>query len=626
MRATRLIAATVLAFLWLGVSLLPWTTLSVLFAGAVTLAVVGFAAIYERRHSAGSAESRRIALSDALQARLRTLSPAQQRAAQSVEDDCREAVARLTGALPGKSPREALDALPWILVLGVPGSGRSALLASSGLPFGYVTPPTGAQGPRSVRWWLTDRAAYIDTAGAHVAGEAGHAEWLTLLRTLESLRPAQPVHGVVVTVSADMLANGRPEDLDGWSRRLRERLDEVSGLLGVDVPVHLLVTRCDLIPGFAEFFADVREAERAQVWGFTLPLGGAATPAIERITAELQHILRVLSQRSVRRANVRDPLESRLAAFQFPLWFAAFRPNLLQVAATLFAQNRFQDALLARGVWFTSAAEARGYHASTGAQSGRGYFLREVLSTHVAGDANLAVPSAAELRRRLHQRLLLATPLLCGAALTAALALTAYQSNRALLTDFTAAMNAAASARTPMPVATLDALRARTTELREHVEKGPPRWLRMGMFVGDRVAPRAATLFGAYATRELVRPSPDTERQQLTAYLDHGRLTVPPDDEQQNALEARDNLRAYLLLTTPRAPGDPDPRAAEELAWLTQRLLSRWSVSRPGASPEDLARIEQSARLYVTVLGEDARLGTPRDLRLVTRAAAMRTP
>jgi type VI secretion system protein ImpL len=375
-----------------------------------------------------------------------------------------------------------------------------------------------------------------------------------------------------------------------------------------------------MIPGFAEFFADVREAERAQVWGFTLPLGGAATPAIERITAELQHILRVLSQRSVRRANVRDPLESRLAAFQFPLWFAAFRPNLLQVAATLFAQNRFQDALLARGVWFTSAAEARGYHAGTGAQSGRGYFLREVLSTHVAGDANLAVPSAAELRRRLHQRLLLATPLLCGAALTTALALTAYQANRALLTDFTTALNAAAAARTPMPVATLEGLRARTAELREHVEKGPPRWLRMGMFVGDRVAPRASTAFAVYALRDLVRASLETERRELTEHLG-AASTLPPTEAGLES--ARNNLRADQLLTTPRLPGDADPRSPEEAAWLAARLTERWSATHREASPEELARVLESARLYVAALADDPRLGTPRDLQLVSRATTL---
>ncbi|MFO0630614.1 MAG: type VI secretion protein IcmF/TssM N-terminal domain-containing protein [Polyangiales bacterium] len=438
-----------------------------------------------------------------------------------------------------------------------------------------------------------------------------------LLRTLESLRPKQPVHGVVVTVSADMLANGRPEDLDGWSRRLRERLDEVSGLLGVDVPVHLLVTRCDMIPGFAEFFADVREAERTQVWGFTLPLGGAATPAIDRITAELQEILRVLSQRSVRRANVRDPLESRLAAFQFPLWFAAFRPNLLQVAATLFVQNRFQDPLLARGVWFTSAAEARGYHTATGAQSGRGYALRDVLATHVAGDANLAVPSAAELRRRLHQRLLLAAPLLCGAALTAALSLTAYQANRALLSEFTTALNAAAGARTPMPVAALDALRARTAELREHVEKGPPRWLRMGMFVGDRVAPRASTAFAVYALRDVVRGALETERRELIDALGATGARTP-----SAVAAAQGNLRAYQLLTTPRRAGDPDPHAPEASAWLAARLTERWTATHRGASPDDVAQVLACARLYVAALADDPRLGTPRDLQLVARATA----
>jgi hypothetical protein len=112
----------------------------------------------------------------------------------------------------------------------------------------------------------------------------------------------------------------------------------------------------------------------------------------------------------------------------------------------------------------------------------------------------------------------------------------------------------------------------------------------------------------------------ESERRELVAYLGAARAGVPSDAASESA---RSNLRAYQLLTTPRLPGDADPRSPEESAWLAARLTERWSATRRDASPDELAQVLACARLYVAALAEDPRLGTPRDLQLVSRATAL---
>jgi type VI secretion system protein ImpL len=41
---------------------------------------------------------------------------------------------------------------------------------------------------------------------------------------------------------------------------------------GIRFPIYVLFTKADLIAGFIEFFNDLGQEERAQVWGMTLPM------------------------------------------------------------------------------------------------------------------------------------------------------------------------------------------------------------------------------------------------------------------------------------------------------------------------------------------------------------------
>jgi type VI secretion system protein ImpL len=623
MRATWLIAATILAVVWVPVSILPVEGWVFALPIALTVAVAAAVALYEKRTGGGRAASRKRSLEAALSERLKALSPTQQSGIGSMREDLREAVAKLASAMPGHSERSAVDALPWYLVMGPAQSGKSALLAASGQPFGFVTPATGTGGSRGTRFWLAPHAAYIDTSGAYMTGEGAHAEWLSLLRELSVTRPAQPLHGVIVTLPADTAMQSRPDDVDALGKRLRERLDEVMGYLGIDVPVYLVVTRCDVLPGFMEYFTDQRSAERSQVLGFTMPLRNAKEPAVARASALFDELAAGLERRMYGRVQSRAHVEVRSAVYMFPQWFAGLKAGVAAFVQRLFASNQYMDQISARGVYFTTAADVVTVSPSdapyASAPTGeRGMFVRDLLQTVMLPDREFARPSASELQRRLQRQLTVAAPLLGLALLLPVLGYHAYTENTAMLDEFRQAMNDCISVQPPVPLARLDVLRARVDRIRTLELDGPPLHMRVGMYVGGDVQARTATVYAALIYREVSAGAVERTYRDLTAFSgQHINAASPPssDDRLRNA----DRLRFYLMLTTPRAPDDPQLADAAQREWFKHRLAGEWNQLHPAAEPRVLAAREAIVDLYARVLAADQRLGFHRDLQLVTR-------
>ena len=57
---------------------------------------------------------------------------------------------------------------------------------------------------------------------------------------------------MLLTLSASDLLQATPERAAAHASDLRQRLDEITAHLGIAVPVYVLVTKTDLLPGFTE--------------------------------------------------------------------------------------------------------------------------------------------------------------------------------------------------------------------------------------------------------------------------------------------------------------------------------------------------------------------------------------
>ncbi|MCA9683517.1 MAG: type VI secretion system membrane subunit TssM, partial [Myxococcales bacterium] len=188
---------------------------------------------------------------------------------------------KAVGALKGsKLGKEALFALPWYVIIGPPGVGKSTALRNSGLQFPYLSERGGGAvkgigGTRNCDWWMTNQAVIVDTAGRYTTEDTDRDEWLAFLDLLKDTRPKRPINGILLAVAVSDLALANAEEINMMSTKIRARIDEVTKHLEMSVPVYVLFTKCDLLPGFVEMYSEMGKNERKDIWGFTLPVTGA---------------------------------------------------------------------------------------------------------------------------------------------------------------------------------------------------------------------------------------------------------------------------------------------------------------------------------------------------------------
>ncbi|KXF77942.1 type VI secretion protein IcmF [Paramesorhizobium deserti] len=306
--------------------------------------------------------------------------------------------------------------LPWYLIFGAPGSGKTTALTNSGLKFPLgdalgTNAVRGVAGTRNCNWWLTDEAILIDTAGRYTTQDdlngASKAGWEGFLGLLRKYRRAQPVNGALVTVSiGDLMTRdlaARQEEMHA----IRQRLSELDEYLQARVPVYLVLTKADLLTGFVEFFDGFSKSDREQVWGMTFSLEeshqAAALP--ERFLAEFALLQERIHAMLLERLQQEPDIEARGRMFRFPAELVSLKEKLQEVLAVLCSGSTLVEAPLLRGIYLASATQTD-EHAPvrTGVRRPQhSYFLSRLFTQVIFGEASLV---AHDRRLSRHQLVL----------------------------------------------------------------------------------------------------------------------------------------------------------------------------------------------------------------------------
>ena len=267
---------------------------------------------------------------------------------------------------------------PWYLVLGEPGSGRTAALANSGLEFvldsGSLKRSAGSVPGRGGEcgWWVTDDAVFVVAPGDFVTepGPTQAAEWDDLLDCLKSARRRHPLNGIILTVPASCLPY-EPTALE-VATQMRRRVQEAMTRLGMVLPIYLLVTKCDRIVGFSEYFSGLDAEERARPLGITLPLGKArpsfgrarkadtfapGASAVAAYSERYRAFIAGLEAWTPSRLEAERQADRRRRMFGFPQQMQALGEPLEAIVRCIFGPSRFRLASLFRGVFFVSARQ-----------------------------------------------------------------------------------------------------------------------------------------------------------------------------------------------------------------------------------------------------------------------------
>lgn len=368
----------------------------------------------------------------------------------------------LTTLRKSKLGRRSLYELPWYVMIGPPGAGKTTAIINSGLQFPLAETTGkaaigGVGGTRNCDWWFTNNAVLIDTAGRYTTQESAQSEdnagWLGFLNLLKKHRKRQPINGAIVAISLSDLSLQDEETQKSHAAAIRRRLHELREKLGVRFPVYVLFTKSDLIAGFSEFFDGLAKSDREQVWGFTLPMMKKTKAEVSPVAAfedEFDLLLAQLNTQSLERIQQETDHQRRSLIASFPSQVASVRATGLGFLEEVFQDNRFEKRHLLRGVYFTSGTQEGtpidrlmmgmaqtfgiGRQAiGSGTGTGRSFFLTRLFEGVMFPEAGLvSADDKVERRYRWTKRIAIAAAVVSSIGVTALWA-RSYIGNAALL-------------------------------------------------------------------------------------------------------------------------------------------------------------------------------------------------
>ncbi|MBS0395623.1 MAG: type VI secretion system membrane subunit TssM, partial [Proteobacteria bacterium] len=541
----------------------------------------------------------------------------------------RERFEEATALLKKSGHGRSLYDLPWYVIIGAPGTGKTTTLVNSGLNmpleqrFGKEA-VRGVGGTRNCDWWFTDDAVFLDTAGRYTsqdsdpgADSAGWAEFLTLLK---KYRTRRPLNGVLFAVSAADLMTQTPAEREAGVAAARRRLEELNRELRVQLPVYVLVTKCDLVAGFTEYFDDLAQDGRAQVWGTTFAypdtLSGAAAG---RFGAEFDALMTRLNERVWERVEAEHDARRRARVFAFPQQMAALRTLVDDFLGAVFGGSRYEKAVLLRGVYFTSGTQegtpidrlmgamgrtfGLGSDAVAAAASGRGkaYFIERLLKDVVLAESGLAgVNRAQEFRKAALQLALYGSLALVAVVGVAGMAVS-YGRNRAFVSEVTAAVATLKSVPTVAGDVPLEGVLPRLNAVRGVLDKADqyhdhvPLLMRFGLFQGRSLAEAARDAYVRELDGVLLPRVAARMRQRLI------ESSAAPD-------RLYEYLKAYLML------GEPEHLDKDQLGALVD---VEWALAYPR---DPTTREALSAHFHGLLDNADRLRAMPVDDELVAQA------
>jgi type VI secretion system protein ImpL len=530
--------------------------------------------------------------------------------AAPLRDGMARALSALRGSRPGRRQRLAL---PWHLVLGAPGVGKTSLLEHSGLRFTLPSePPPGPDGA-GCRWHFATEGVLLEAPGRFAEPGADAGGWPELVRLLKARRRRAPLDGVILAMPLEELAGPGAADR---GRRFRQRLGDLERRFGRKVPAYLVVTRLDRLRGFAAFCAGLPEQAAGPAWGAFLHepgdrrrsvLPGPGPDLPDLAAARFDELCLGLDQAVADHLGRRPGGDPDLAAF--PLEFRALGQGLLAFVEAMDAADPYHPRPGLRGFWFTSARPAPGPAAATGARVAarfalpdpagpepapvpdRAWFLDGLLQEAILPDRHRAVRRLPADRPWIRAALLtggLAAPALLAVAWLGSLA-----GNRdllrATLADLREARDLAAGPGPEDRLRGLQVLQGRLNRL-----AGPPSLaLRWGLYQGGPAERAVRAQYGADLSRALLEPV----RTQLESALAASARPAGPAHSMPAAgpaeAPAYAALRTYLLLGQ-RSRLDPD-----HLADHLPRWWQPWLRLRTGGAPSpELARLAEATLAF----------------------------
>lgn len=251
--------------------------------------------------------------------------------------------------------------MPWYLLIGPEKSGKTSLMNGSELVFPLGKPTFGIEDPNpGVKWWFLNRGIVLDIKGNFFVSKKGvkadEKGWRTILSLLNRYRARRPIDGIILTIPVSELYGTdklTSDEISDRAKFMAQKLSATQNALGLRLPVYVVLTKCDVLPGFQSVCQTIPAANRHNILGWSSPYhpGTAFMPTwIDEAFGHLHNQLNHLRMEIL--AEGASP-ETRDGVFIFPYELSHLINPLTCYLAQIFKVNSYDESLVLRGIYLT---------------------------------------------------------------------------------------------------------------------------------------------------------------------------------------------------------------------------------------------------------------------------------
>jgi len=251
--------------------------------------------------------------------------------------------------------------LPWIVMVGAEESGKSTLLQSLDLDKPIGRPQFSAEtGDKPLcDWWFYDHGIVLDLDGKIVLNPSqatsDEDNWQLFVNLLAHHRSKRPLDGIVLTVPASEIIGQTAlshDDIMIRAEYLYGKLWNMQRVTGMRVPIYLVVTKCDLVPGFESVCKSIPTHNKHDLFGWS---NDEAIDAVynshwvDRAFSSINDSFYRVQEEIYANGKA---IDGRNGVFLFPLSFNTLKGGIQTYANHLFKESSYHESFFLRGIYF----------------------------------------------------------------------------------------------------------------------------------------------------------------------------------------------------------------------------------------------------------------------------------
>lgn len=255
-----------------------------------------------------------------------------------------------------------LKKLPWFLLIGTSGSGKTTLLANSKVHFLFEKKikPEGQKliiPTHQHDMWVTHNAIIFDVPGNYLSYKEKIASvssklWRHFLGIIKKFQSKKNLTGIIVALSlSDILDKQNVAD---FTETLKKRMQELQRKFGKQLPFYFTITKCDLLPGFLEFFSDYGSDELSQIWGVPLIVDEANDSVVNVFIARFNALISQLNKQLITRLHQEPNPHAKFFVKELPLQLEKLKNEFSEFLRVLTIKK---EIFCLKGIYLTSALQ-----------------------------------------------------------------------------------------------------------------------------------------------------------------------------------------------------------------------------------------------------------------------------